>query len=137
MHSDVARNRLWENTLLRVPRLLNDDPRSTNGNRPARLQNIFDPVKIILALNVQVLLRQVAYFSEAVAAAQEYEIGDVVAPRDASKDPSRKTLIRAYTRIDIVSMNIERRHWEADMAIGNIIAVQIYTDASLVIEAEM
>ena len=72
-----------------------------------------------------------------MSAALEYDAGDVAEPRDHSSDPSRTSLLRAFGRVDMVGMNIERRHWEADIAVGNIIAIQLYTDASPVTGAEM
>ena len=87
-----ARKRIYEETVLRIPRVLpkaRRTPEVPPQGRVARFYQEIDPVKMVLALNFSRMLRNVKSFPDAMARAVEYETLEVGEnQRDGMQDPS-------------------------------------------------
>ena len=94
-------------------------------------QNAMDPLHIITAIGFSRFLRDQQHFSEALQAAQDYDRPDLDgALRERSDDPHRSSLDLAFRRMDLVDCLLHRREFQADHIHDNLVAVNVYSDAS-------
>ena len=129
----------FEDVLLQVPlhsRLCAKTMKPRPG--PAKFNRERDPVNTIKALDFNKFLRATDDCSKALDAAHAYDTDDRdKTDRDDSKDPRRATLDRADARLDVFGMSLDRRQWHAEMAVDDVDAVSIYSDASPVTGCEL
>ena len=98
-----------------------------------------DPVRKLRAINVAQHLRQPALFQQVLEGAIDYlgmEEGNEI-EHDYRLDPSRGTMDKSLARAVVVAMNLQRRLfrlWRRDDLIRSI---NIYSDASPVVGAEL
>ena len=99
-----------------------------------------DPVRLIEAINVAQHLRQPDLFRTVLEGCMDYlglEESNHAIAHDFDLDPSRSTMDKALARADVVAMNIQRRQFHAWREADAIRSVNIYSDASPVVGAEL
>jgi len=95
-----------------------------------------DPLKCLNALDVCQYLKSNRFFGKVMAATHRYDhAGEARVP--AEDDPSRTSLDRAESRLDLVDMLLLRRRWEADMAFDRVESIHVYSDSSPVTGEEL
>jgi len=127
----------WADIECELPKLkrkANDDvPEVAPAKRPA-----IDPIRLIKGLRFAHLLRDTATFSEGMAAAHDFDAkSEDEGTRDAVNDPGKSTLRRAYAKLDVTGILIQRRQMKADRLADRVMAVNIFSDASPVTGEEL
>jgi len=100
----------------------------------------FDPIRLIFSAEFQHFLRGEANFSKALAVARKVDhdpSDDEMQPRDASKDPSTSTRIRARHKLDVVIMHLGRDEWAEWVSQDLVLSIHVYSDASPVVGVEL
>ena len=113
--------------------------RVTSGAAAGRRSEDFDPVRLVLAINVAQHLRDVQFFQTVVGGCSDY-LGlesDRPIEHNPEVDPSRWTLQRAIARADVVSCSLTRRQFRAWRKDDMIKSIHIYSDASPVVGFEL
>ena len=86
-----------------------------------------DPIKMLLAIDFSKYVSVVQDFTDAVAASQAYERGELLdEPRPKQLDPNKAKLQRARQQLDITTCLIERRLYRAALANGDIVVLQVF-----------
>jgi len=98
-----------------------------------------NPLKMVNSVSFAVHLRSVEDFSEALEDARIFDEGDHLGeqPRDASNDPSKRTIFRAMRRMDLVGMAIERRLFHEEVEDDLVESITCYSDSSPVVRMEL
>ena len=133
---------IYNDTLLELPanpRIAADEGITRGGIARGRPEH--DPVKTVEALLFRSFLRCTEDFSAALDAGARYDRkqgdSDSDIERDATHDHRAATLRRSLERMDAVGMLLERRLFHAEVEVGEIIGINIYTDASPVTGSEV
>ena len=124
--------------LLAMPpkRHIETETEIVDGPRKRRFGIEKDPMRMVNAVAFAMHLRQVAEFSEAMAAAKRVDAPDVSdddaesEERDATNDPKRRQIDIAKAKVDIVGMLLERRQWDQEMTDDSVLGINCYSDSS-------
>jgi len=106
---------------------------------PAQVRAKPDAMKLLNGISICTKLRSITEFSNVLQDVDIYNSNCAVdpPPRDASGDPTRADLLRAYSRSDIVGMLIERRVWAEEIANDDVASIHCQSDGSPVVGAEL
>ena len=112
---------------------------STRGATPSRLQDRWDPMKLINAVAFSLKLKDVNEFSDAIQESNIYQADPDLTPpeRDPTEDCSRPSIVRAKCKLDMVGMQLDRRRFHAEVAAGDLDAINVFTDGSPVVGQEI
>jgi len=93
---------------------------------------------VINAVGFSRFLRSTKDFSAALGAANRYNNPDSdVESRDGAEDPKRTKLDDTVRKLDVMDLLLMRRKLHADEAQNNIVAINLYSDASPVSGSEL
>ena len=99
-----------------------------------------DPVRVIHCINVAQHLRQPALFQEVLEGCVDYlglEEANPNITHDYALDPTRRPMDRGLARADVVAMSLQRRLFKQWRQEDRIKSINIYSDASPVVGAEL
>ena len=98
-----------------------------------------DPVKVVDALTVCSHLKSPKYFKDVLQATADYErkATEETEERDDLLDPSRSKLEKDRARLDAVACCLTRREFETWMANDELEAINLFSDSSPVVGAEL
>jgi len=122
----------WEGTLLELPRKRRrTEVGGGSGAGAVATKKHRDPITMIKAVLFARFLKQTKDFDKALDAAKGYENPDIeVEPRPASEKNARVLLDRARARLNVVETLLERREFHADRVHDQIVAINLFSDAS-------
>ena len=106
----------------------------------SRIKSRLTPSKMLDAIDFSLKLREVREFGTALDCANQFNYkgpDDIAPPRDKSMDPSRSGIERSKARLDAVGLLIERRIWAQEVADDCVEAINVFSDASPVVGAEI
>ena len=86
---------------------------------------------------ISIWSRNARDLSEALEDASRFDLGSSEYQREGTDDPSRSSLMRAFQRLDILSMLLQRRQFHDDAAADRILGITLYSDASPVTGEEL
>ena len=96
-----------------------------------------DPVRLVRAYSFTMHLRNHYILESALDAAHCLEHDEDICTRDKSRDICRTTLQRSTTRIDIVTMLLQRRLFNTYVVNDEVQAITVFSDASPVTGSEL